>query len=617
MGRTGFPATRRTYANSVSQANFKLTTSSKVTTLNDNNPIEMQNKIVQLEKECGKMQQELASAEKQIHSLQKHTKATAALLQETNDKLRFFHEQKRLENLSKSDFLANMSHEIRTPLNIILGMAHLLAETPLTSAQHQYLNSLRVTGKQLMEILNNILEFSRIEAGKITFEPEPFSLQKIINQIEASALPLCLPKRLEFVVQHDPLLVMERVGDPLKIFQILLNLINNAVKFTKSGTITLSIGENDQQTDHLMLHVQDTGSGISKDQQKIIFDRFTQANESLSQQHRGAGLGLAISQKLTEAMGGHLTVDSRFGHGSTFTCCLPLPQVIASERPKLRLNTQLISPENFPELKVLAVDDIKENLEVLKVYLKDYPVDIFTANNGQEALETLEVTTFDLILMDIRMPVMDGITATKTIRKKEIGVGDPAIILAITAHAFQEQKNKFLKLGFDGVLTKPFFKRDLIQALFKYTSKHAVVLPPSEMGNKAIGYCLENEKTEDIPENLTELLPQIFQTIATDLQVIRKALTDQDYPVIYSTGHALTGVCGMFGFKRFATLITDLSSNVKAQNYTLANELVNSLDVYLLQLQQPVQNTTIFDSNTYVPDGGPLFSNQHRDDETL
>ncbi|BHH85139.1 hypothetical protein LA52FAK_34280 [Desulforhopalus sp. 52FAK] len=574
----------------------------------------MRQRIKQLQKEKEQLLQDLDASQKQIAFLQKHTKATSALLQETNDKLRFFHEQKRLEDLSKSDFLANMSHEIRTPLNIILGMAHLLSETQLTSAQNQYLNSLSVTGKQLMEILNNILEFSRIEAGKVTFEPEPFSLQRIINQIEASALPLCLPKQLEFVVEHDPLLIMERVGDSLKIFQILLNLINNAVKFTQSGSITLTIEENMEKDENLTLQVKDTGSGISRDQQKIIFDRFTQANESLSEQHRGAGLGLAISQKLTEAMGGKLTVTSRFGHGAIFSCSLPLPQVIASERPKIRFSTQIILPENFPQLKILAVDDIKENLDVLKVYVKDYPVEVHTAENGQVALQQLQKERYDLILMDIRMPVMDGITATKTIRSKETRSDTPAVVLAITAHAFQEQKNKFLKLGFDGVLTKPFFKRDLIQALFKYTNKQEIVPPPTELGNKAIGYCLENEKAEDIPESLMELLPQIFQTVEADLISIKKALKNQEYTVIYSTCHALTGVCGMFGFKRLATLISDLSSNVKAKNHILAKELISALEMYVSQLQTPQQNKPISDSNTYVPDEAPLFSSQHRDD---
>ena len=575
----------------------------------------MKDTMEQLEKECERLRGELETSKKQINSLQIHSKATAALLQESNDKLRFFHEQKRLENLSKTDFLANMSHEIRTPLNIILGMAHLLSETPLTNAQLQYLNSLRVTGRQLMEILNNVLEFSRIEAGKVAFSPEPFSLQKIIDQIEASALPLCLPKRLEFVVLHDPSLVMERVGDSLKIFQILLNLVNNAVKFTQAGTVTLTIREEKDQENNLILSVQDTGSGISRDQQNIIFDRFSQANNSLSEQHKGVGLGLTISQKLTEAMGGQLTVVSRFGHGSTFTCSLPLPEVVASERSTNIFNRQHILPEDFPQLRIMAVDDIKENLEVIKLYLKEYPVDICFANNGMEALQQLKDATFDVILMDIRMPVMDGITATGTIRKIENGSDTPSIILAITAHAFQEQKNKFLKLGFDGVLTKPFTKRDLIGALFTYTGKKKADLPPGEMGNKAVGYCLENEKAAHIPENLTDLLPNIFQSIAADLNSIKKALSTQEDLLIYSTCHALTGLCGMFGFRRLATLITDLSSNVKARNYILAADLITSLEMYLKQLQEPLQTQTAAtsDANTYAQDEAPPSSSQHRD----
>lgn len=546
----------------------------------------------ELEKERDQLRQDVAACRKQIRSLETHNKASAALLQETNDKLRFFHEQKRLEDLSKTDFLANMSHEIRTPLNIILGMAHLLSETQLTTSQYQYLNSLRVTGKQLMEILNNILEFSRIEAGKITFESEPFSLQSIISQIEASALPLCLPKHLEFIVEYDPLIVMERVGDSLKIFQILLNLINNAVKFTQSGKITLTIEEKAEQEQNIVLRVTDTGTGISKEMQKLIFERFSQTHDSLSQQHRGAGLGLAISQKLTETMGGTLSVSSSFGHGATFSCSLPLPPVVASERPKIRFNTQLILPENFPGLTILAVDDIKENLDVVKVYLRDYPVEIHTAENGEKALEQLQKCSYDLILMDIRMPVMDGITATKTIRSQETPTENPAVILAITAHAFQEQKNKFLQLGFDGVLAKPFFKRDLIQALFTYSSKQEIVPPPEEMGNKAIGYCLENEKTEGIPDSLQELLPDIFQTVEADLKAIKEALTTHEYQDLYNTCHALTGVCGMYGFKRLATLISDLSKNVKTQNYILAEELLSALEMYLMQLQQAHKNGT-------------------------
>lgn len=552
---------------------------------NDRQPHQQQ-KIAALEKECTSLRRKLARLTAQQIEQERIDSINKKLLRQTNEQLLQCNALSQQENLSKSDFLANMSHEIRTPLNIILGMANLLAETELDALQRQYLSSLRVTGRQLMEILNNILEFSRIDAGKITVEPESFSLQKIIQQIEASALPLCLQKKLKFHVDHDPLLVMERVGDALKIFQILLNLINNAVKFTRSGTITFAIREDYTAGNDLVFAVIDTGIGISEDQQENIFDRFTQAKDSLSQQQGGAGLGLAISEKLTNAMGGKLRVKSVLGKGSVFSCHLPLPPAPPSDRRRLRLDASLILPENFPDLKILVVDDVLENIEVLKMYLKDYPVHIQAAENGKEALDYFAGDVFDLILMDVRMPVMDGITATQEIRRREKQSATPAqIILAVTAHAFQEQKNKFLHAGFDGVLTKPYFKRELIQTLFKFTSKDQTLPAPEKMGNKAIGYCLENDRPEKIPESLRNMVPDLLQTISSDLTLMKSFLQDGKYENIYATAHSLKGVAGMFGFQKLASLITDLAQTIKAGDTIVADELFAVLDMYVVELQ--------------------------------
>jgi signal transduction histidine kinase/DNA-binding NarL/FixJ family response regulator len=550
----------------------------------------LEQEISYLRKQCSYLERKNARLREQQIRQENIDDINRHILKHTNEKLLQYHQQAQQENISKSDFLANMSHEIRTPLNIILGMANLLADTTLDQTQIQYLNSLRITGRQLTEVLNNILEFSRIDAGKITFEPEPFSLEKVINQLEASIMPLCVQKKLHYSVLYDPLLIMERIGEPLKIYQVLLNLINNAVKFTTRGGISLEIKEDRQTPETLVLSVRDSGIGISLEHQKVIFDRFTQVHDLFARPHSGTGLGLAISQKLTMAMGGELKVESQLGQGSIFTCSLPLPPVAAHERKMVRLDSLLIMPDNFPRLRILAVDDIKDNTEVIKVYLKDYPVRVEVAGNGEEALECLATSVFDIILMDIRMPVMDGITATKEIRKREKqGILSPQTILAITAHAFQEQKKKILQSGFDGVLSKPFFKRDLIQTIYRFAIANKAASSPEKLGNKAIGFCLEHDNPQDIPEPLRELLPTLIKTINDDLKAMKISMERHEFESLYAKAHSLQGVAGMFGFQELGSLIFDLSQTVKASNFIVAGELFTALDFYLFRLKKQYQ----------------------------
>jgi signal transduction histidine kinase/CheY-like chemotaxis protein/HPt (histidine-containing phosphotransfer) domain-containing protein len=549
--------------------------------------ISVQLEIKQLHKQCAYLERKLGRLREQQRRQENIDDINRHILKVTNERLQQFHHQAQQENISKSDFLANMSHEIRTPLNIILGMANLLADTNLDKTQTQYLNSLRVTGRQLTEILNNVLEFSRIDAGKISFEPEPFSLEKIIHQLEASIMPLCIQKQIQYSVEYSSLLIMERIGDQLKIYQILLNLFNNAVKFTATGgAITLEVKEDSQIPGNLILSVVDTGIGISEEHQKIIFDRFTQVHDLFARPNSGTGLGLAICQKLTSAMGGELKVQSKPGVGSVFSCTLPLAPVSPSERNIVRLEAHHIHPASFPKLKILAVDDVKENLEVIKVYLRDYPVNIEIAGDGEEALRLLAKNQFHLILMDIRMPVMDGITATGKIRQMEHQGGlRPHIILAITAHAFQEQKKKIIEAGFDGVLSKPFFRRDLIQTIYRFASMSRVPLQPERLGNKAIGFCLEHEKAEDIPESLKELIPTLIQTITDDLHSMKLFMEKHEYENLYAKAHSLKGVAGMFGFQELGSLIFDLSQTIKAGNLIVAHELFGTLDCYLDRLR--------------------------------
>jgi two-component system, sensor histidine kinase len=538
-----------------------------------------------LARECAYLRRKIERLQEQRLRQERIDDINRHFLKKSNEKLVQYQERSHLENLAKSDFLANMSHEIRTPLNIILGMANLLADTELDLTQAQYLHSLRLTGRQLLDILNNILEFSRIEAGKVVVEREPFSLHETIAQIESSALPLCLQKNLYFSVSYDKDLVMERVGDPVKIFQVLLNLVNNAIKFTLRGTITLELEEEPGNDNFLMLRVIDTGVGIPFAQQRLIFDRFTQGHDYLAQQHGGAGLGLAISQKLTRAMGGDLNVQSAPGVGSTFSCRLPLPTATPAESHLLGLEASPVLPENCPAANLLVVDDIRENINVIQAYLRHHPIQVDSAENGQQALHLLADKGYDLVLMDIRMPTMDGITATREIRRRE--QADPGkkqqVVVAITAHAFQEQKNRLLEEGFNGVLSKPFFKKELLQTISRFLGDKAR-RGGAGLGNKAIGSCFERQRLEELPAPLRAALPEILAGIARDLELLQRIFAAGDYPALSEKAHALKGLAGMYGFGQLAQLIGEFSDSVRQGNSQIAEELLKALTSYLHRL---------------------------------
>jgi signal transduction histidine kinase/CheY-like chemotaxis protein/HPt (histidine-containing phosphotransfer) domain-containing protein len=564
---------------------------------NRNRCQELEEEVKRLNKQCSYLERRLSRLlAQQIHQ-ERIDDINRHLLKHSNEKLRQYHAEAERQSNSKSDFLANMSHEIRTPLNIILGMANLLAETPLDTTQAQYLKSLRLTGRQLTEIINNVLEFSRIEAGMVVCEPEPISLERIFSELEISITPLCVQKNLDYAVRYPPDLIMERIGDPIKIYQILLNLINNAVKFTATGGIVLSIREDAQCPGNLLLSVRDTGIGISPEHQRVIFDRFVQVHDFSAKSHRGSGLGLAISHKLTEAMGGSLSVQSIPDEGSTFTCSLPLPPVPVADRSQIRLDSALILPHEFPAMAVLIVDDIKENAEVVKFYLKEYPISAEVAENGEEALARVKNCNYDIILMDIRMPVMDGLAATEQIRQFERqGILPRQTILAITAHAFHEQQKRIVQIGFDGVLSKPFSKRDLLQAIYRHALLKKGTPLPQQLGNKALGFCLEADRPADIPEGLRELLPALIATISDDLGAMRLALENRKLRELYDKAHSLRGVAGMFGLHRLGSLVDDLSQTVKAANFAVAGELFTSLDLYLANLRQSMEGGETFNA---------------------
>ncbi len=377
-------------------------------------------------------------------------------------------EKSEAANIAKSDFLANMSHEIRTPMNAIYGVAQLL-ETgeALTERQKKYVGILRRSSDSLLAIINDLLDISKIEAGKIRLERQPFSLMTVVDGVASMVGPQVREKGLVLSVENHIPADARHIGDALRMQQILTNLVSNAVKFTESGGVTVTLRSEAQRddTDDVTLTVTDTGIGISTDNQNSIFEKFVQADNTISRKYGGTGLGLSITRKLVSMMRGTIEVDSRPGHGSRFTVRLPLrraPAVAAQASP---LALEHSRPAGYVP-RVLIVDDYEPNIEVTSGYLETWGYSFDSATSADEALEKLRGNEYDVVLMDIQMPDTNGMDATREFRRLERERGGRRTpFIAMTAHALLGDREKFLSAGMDEYISKPFAAADLKNAL--------------------------------------------------------------------------------------------------------------------------------------------------------
>ncbi|MFP4528420.1 MAG: PAS domain S-box protein [Candidatus Kapaibacterium sp.] len=464
-------------------------------------------------------------------------------------------------NQAKSEFLANMSHEIRTPMNAILGFAELLDEQLGQDAKtNEYIRGITASGKNLLELINDILDLSKIEAGKMEIVFEPVDPSVIINEIRQIFALKTREKDLEFVAGVDQELPRTLLLDESRLRQVLFNLVGNAVKFTHEGSVSLSVKslnyDSYKSKLDLVFIVEDTGIGIPEEQQEKIFEAFRQQQGQSDRQYQGTGLGLTITRRLVQMMGGSIQLKSRVGEGSRFEVYLPGVKIAALELDNS--SNDVFRPENykFIDAKILLVEDIETNRQVVRFFLNKHNIQVEEACDGLEALEKLNYFRPDLVLMDLHMPNMDGYQTLKRIRRQKEYDGLP--VIALTASAVKEKVEEIRKI-FDGYMSKPITRKNLLDAIAGY-------LPPDKV-------TISNEETlsgsdEGNGYNLGEFTPKMIDAINEELipeiEIVRKTL--------------------------YISKIRELIDNVKKMNKTLHSK---NLDKFARELEAEAETFRI------------------------
>jgi PAS domain S-box-containing protein len=528
---------------------------------------------------------------------------------------------------AKSDFLANISHEIRTPLNGILGYAELLMEEQLNEEQIESVKVIRDSGKYLLTLINEILDLSKIEALGIKLESKTFELSKVLNDQIRVVRPRIYDKPIDLILRISKNVPMELVGDPTRIGQIVLNLLSNAAKFTDKGVITLSVGKGNwpiYQKDifPLQISVKDTGIGIPVEKQQAIFETFTQVDSSTTRKYEGTGLGLAITKKLVELMGGKIWLESELGKGSIFTLCVPLKysskkdgltkslldesefkdqeekrsfeyifknsvtsdqqvgdefytidygQEKVSDISSIRLEETNPGVEDIWTPHLLLVEDNEMNWRLFKKILIRQGYRVTVVENGVEALKALEVDNFDLVLIDMQMPIMDGYEATERIRQNPRFEQLP--IIALTAYAMVGDAEKCRQVGCDDYIIKPINTKRFLQCIRSHLKK--------QVSNKQQTVQMRDSLDEDIQRELDKLKGNFIENLAERYSLLLKAWKAENFNQIEFIGHGLKGSGSTYGFDEISQLGMEIEMACKSENIKKLRKLIHRLGKFL------------------------------------
>ena len=476
---------------------------------------------------------------------------------------------------TKSDFLASMSHEIRTPMNAIMGIADLLAQTKLSAQQDKYVQIFRRAGDNLLNLINDILDLSKVEASQLELEQTSFGLieqtEIVMEMVAARAQEKGLT--LSWAIADD---VPDNViGDPTRLRQVLMNLLGNAIKFTASGTVSLQVEPDGDPLSptSLRFSVQDTGVGIPDEKLARVFERFTQADSSTTRRFGGSGLGLTISKRLVELMGGRIWVESKLAMGSTFSFAVPLEvQTIETQTAAVAEGSSAELP--LAPLRILLTEDSPDNCTITLAYLEGTPYTVDVAENGAVACQMFRAGQYDLVLMDRQMPVMDGLAATRNIRAWEgLSGRNPTPIIALTASALKGDREMCMAAGCTAFLTKPIRQAVLLQAIREHTANVIVAL-----GGDVIPAPIRSLRSA---ERLALLSPQYLVHCRENSVKMLAALDLFDLATVATLGHNLAGSGASFGFPTISAIGATIQTTAEAGDQTGARTEVASLAAFL------------------------------------
>jgi PAS domain S-box-containing protein len=504
---------------------------------------------------------------------------------------------------SKQQFLSNMSHEIRTPMNAIIGFTKVVLKTKLTVKQKEYLTAIKVSGDSLIVLINDILDLAKVDAGKMIFEQIAFKLDASISAMIHVFEAKIQEKNLQLIRKFDEEIPKVLVGDPVRLHQIMLNLLSNAVKFTTEGKIMVSVKLLDEDEDKAIIEfaVTDTGIGMAKEKLLHIFENFQQASSDTARLYGGTGLGLAIAKQLVEAQGGSINVKSKIDKGSTFSFILTFRKTTVeaeADTELVRLNSEVKG------LKVLIVEDIVLNQLLMKTLLDDFGFEHDIAENGKIAIEKLKNKLYDVILMDLQMPVMNGFEATEYIRKK---LNSSIPIIALTADVTTVDLAKCKAVGMNDYIAKPVDERLL------YSKIVGVITPPvvtgknlkdeKDTGKKPKSTNLDylNLRTKSDPALMMEMISAYLIQTPALVKAMKKGLRDKDWDSLQAAAHKIIPSFSIVGINAgFESMAKKVQEYSRTKQYT--NELpdlISQLEIVCNQACKELRNeyNTIKNSN--------------------